>query len=216
MYKMSWQSENLERRRNPQGVETEDLYKKRAHQEIETEVSKEEENENQIVVGEIGKGEGFNIVGDYRKNLPPIDDVCPICFDRFTIPCRTNCGHWYCASCILEFWAFRSSIRPCKCPLCSCHITNLVPTISRLIGQDEDVIVVVQKVRQYNSLYIGGFCGFFLKIQASPLVIRRIFRIMMEPHHFRFIYYIMRFLGVRSPHNYSTNCKPNFTSFFNL
>lgn len=99
---MSWQSENLERRRNPQGVETEDLDKKRAHQEIETEVSKEEENENQIVVGEIGKGEGFNIVGDYRKNLPPIDDVCPICFDRFTIPCRTNCGHWYCGKFLLS------------------------------------------------------------------------------------------------------------------
>ncbi|KAL2477550.1 RING/U-box superfamily protein [Forsythia ovata] len=198
-------SENLERERNPQGIETENLDRKRnslqeiemgsenldrtrTHQEIETqvekEISKEEENENQIAEDGIGKEDGFSI-----------DEVCPICFDRFTIPCRTNCGHWYCGSCILEFWEFRSSIQPFKCPLCSCLITNLVPVISQPIGPEEDVIMVVQKVRQYNCLYIGGVRGFFLKVLALPLVIKRIFRIVMDPHNFRWTYYLMRFLG---------------------
>ncbi|KAL2460512.1 RING/U-box superfamily protein [Abeliophyllum distichum] len=134
------------------------LDRTRTHQEIETqvekEISKEEESENQIAEDGIGKEDAFII-----------DNVCPICFDRFTIPCRTNCGHWYCGSCILEFWEFGPSIRPCKCPLCSCKITNLVPVISQHIGPEEDVIMVVQKVRQYNSLYIRGVRGFFLGLR---------------------------------------------------
>lgn len=28
----------------------------------------------------------------------PEDDHCPICFGDFTIPCRTNCGHWFCGT----------------------------------------------------------------------------------------------------------------------
>lgn len=28
--------------------------------------------------------------------MPPTDDVCPICFGNFAVPCRAPCGHWYC------------------------------------------------------------------------------------------------------------------------
>lgn len=27
---------------------------------------------------------------------PPLDDCCPICFGTFDVPCKANCGHWYC------------------------------------------------------------------------------------------------------------------------
>lgn len=30
------------------------------------------------------------------KDTPPDDDICPICFEDFKIPCQTNCGHWFC------------------------------------------------------------------------------------------------------------------------
>jgi hypothetical protein len=28
--------------------------------------------------------------------LPPEDDVCSVCHDRFRIPCQANCSHWFC------------------------------------------------------------------------------------------------------------------------
>lgn len=46
--------------------------------------------------------EETNIEADNRgerqieSETPPEDDVCPICFGSFKVPCRGNCGHWYC------------------------------------------------------------------------------------------------------------------------
>lgn len=31
-----------------------------------------------------------------NMETPPTDDVCPICFGNFNVPCRAPCGHWYC------------------------------------------------------------------------------------------------------------------------
>lgn len=30
--------------------------------------------------------------------VPPEDDVCSVCHDRFRIPCQANCSHWFCGS----------------------------------------------------------------------------------------------------------------------
>lgn len=39
--------------------------------------------------------------GREEREVPPDDDVCPICFSDFTVPCRSVCGHWYCGGLIL-------------------------------------------------------------------------------------------------------------------
>lgn len=40
--------------------------------------------------------DGDRIDPGRKQDLPPDDDVCPICFGDFTVPCKTACGHWYC------------------------------------------------------------------------------------------------------------------------
>ncbi|KAL8061167.1 hypothetical protein ABFX02_02G069900 [Erythranthe guttata] len=153
-----------------------------------------EEEEEDII-----REEGIIKGGGYNKEKAPVDDVCPICFDRFSIPCRSNCGHWFCANCILQFWMFRSSVQPCKCPLCCCRIVNLKPETSRnhiTIPADNNVAEVLKKVDRYNGLYINGVVGAFHIIVAMPLFMGRILRILMDPDGLRCIYYVMRLLGL--------------------
>jgi hypothetical protein len=40
--------------------------------------------------------------------VPPEDDVCSVCHDRFRIPCQANCSHWFCGSSLLLFLPDRS------------------------------------------------------------------------------------------------------------
>lgn len=55
------------------------------------------ESPNAVVTAEERKIEAENR-GERKieSETPPEDDVCPICFCSFTVPCRGNCGHWYC------------------------------------------------------------------------------------------------------------------------
>ncbi|KAL3620844.1 hypothetical protein CASFOL_035756 [Castilleja foliolosa] len=152
-----------------------------------------DECENGIVLG--GVCEINDKVGGYNKNIPPVDDVCPICFDSFTIPCRSNCGHWFCASCILQLWMFKSSIQPCKCPLCCCRIINLKPEMSSP-PENGAAVEVLKKVNQYNNLYINGTIGVFHKLLALPLFMRRTFGVLIDPDGLRCIYYGMRIIGL--------------------
>ncbi|CAN4108118.1 unnamed protein product [Withania somnifera] len=142
--------------------------------------------------------EGVKRTSESEK--PPEDDCCPICFGDFTIPCKTNCCHWFCASCILQLWYYRSTLRRCKCPICGCLISKLVPEASSLVRQDEDVVELLKKIRRYNHLYISGAYGVFLKVLALPLLTRRILRALMDtlmdPDQVRLNYYLMRILAL--------------------
>ncbi|KAM7478858.1 hypothetical protein LguiA_027071 [Lonicera macranthoides] len=125
-------------------------------------------------------------------DTPPDDDCCPICFGDFTIACKTNCGHWFCATCILQFWNYRAALQKCKCPICARLISKLTPEASLLILQEEEVIQVLKNVQRYNHLFQGGAHGFMRKVLELPLVFRRIFQGLMDPDRLRFNYYSMR------------------------
>ncbi|TYH29399.1 hypothetical protein ES288_A01G008200v1 [Gossypium darwinii] len=117
------------------------------------------------------------------SETPPDDDCCPICFGPFTVPCRSNCGHWYCGSCILQFWNYSSASKPCGCPMCTCMIVNLMPEASlEQQPQNQEVAEVLKSVRRYNLLFLGGARGFIQqKVRELPFFIKRIFQGLMDP-----------------------------------
>ncbi|KAI3441367.1 RING-type domain-containing protein [Psidium guajava] len=116
-----------------------------------------------------------------KQELPPDDDVCPICFGDFTIPCKTVCGHWYCASCILQLWNYTTTSAPCKCPMCSRSIHRLTPQESLLHRHEEEIVKVLTDVHRYNLLFVGGARGFVQKVYQLPSYVKRYLLGILDP-----------------------------------
>ncbi|XP_073308889.1 uncharacterized protein [Primulina huaijiensis] len=131
---------------------------------------------------------------------PPSDDVCPICFGNFDVPCRAPCGHWFCGGCILQYWNFSSALLQCKCPMCSQHIPKLMPEASLYCRTEAEVRKVLKDVGDYNRLFVGGISGIVLKLTAIPLYIKRMFRDLLDPDrpglHLHELRLIAMFLGI--------------------
>ncbi|KAH9625596.1 hypothetical protein KSS87_017071, partial [Heliosperma pusillum] len=88
------------------------------------------------------------------KEKPPNDDVCPVCFGDFTLPCRTSCG-----SCILKVWNYGSPFQPCKCPMCCSHIKSLTPLASTNHYKEDEAEATLKTIEKYNHLFVGGIRG---------------------------------------------------------
>uniref|UniRef100_A0A7N0UDZ5 RING-type domain-containing protein n=1 Tax=Kalanchoe fedtschenkoi TaxID=63787 RepID=A0A7N0UDZ5_KALFE len=130
------------------------------------------------------------------KSSPPINDCCPICFDDFSVPCRSNCDHWFCATCILEFWHYGASLKPCKCPFCLRSITSLSPEATLLSSKNLEVSRVLKNVDKYNSLYAGGASGMIMKVRTLPSVIKRCLLDMSDPTRRDYYYCIVRCIAL--------------------
>ncbi|GLT63315.1 hypothetical protein SLA2020_358890 [Shorea laevis] len=113
---------------------------------------------------------------------PPANDVCSICMARFEVPCQANCSHWFCGKCIMQCWQHGPTFLPCKCPLCRCQITLLVPGEASLRERRNSAVAeVLENIEKYNRLFGGQTRGFRQRFQDLPFLLRRLLREMINP-----------------------------------
>ncbi|XP_042011694.1 uncharacterized protein LOC121760142 isoform X4 [Salvia splendens] len=62
-----------------------------------------------------------NLGLQYTKDKPPEHSRCDLCYHDFHFPCRTNCGHWLCGTCVLRFSRLIDDFRKFKCPRVMCE-----------------------------------------------------------------------------------------------
>ncbi|CAL4928303.1 unnamed protein product [Urochloa decumbens] len=88
--------------------------------------------------------------------VPPEDDVCSVCHDRFRIPCQANCSHWFCGECIIRVWHHGPAVQACKCPICRRLINLLVP--APLSDQEDHPQVnrILGEIQHYNCIFGGA------------------------------------------------------------
>ncbi|CAL4920029.1 unnamed protein product [Urochloa decumbens] len=113
--------------------------------------------------------------------VPPEDDVCSVCHDRFRIPCQANCSHWFCGECIIRVWHHGPAVQACKCPICRRLINLLVP--APLSDQEDHPQVnrILGEIQHYNCIFGGAPRSLTQRLQDLPFFIRRLFREMLDP-----------------------------------
>ncbi|KAJ7968050.1 E3 ubiquitin-protein ligase [Quillaja saponaria] len=113
---------------------------------------------------------------------PPEDDCCPVCHGRFNLPCRTSCFHWFCGDCILRVWLYGDAMKQCRCPLCCRCFSRLTPLEASFdCNQDPGAMKIMENLRRYNRLHVGGLKGLTQKALELPFLARMTLQDMMDP-----------------------------------
>ncbi|XP_042011691.1 uncharacterized protein LOC121760142 isoform X1 [Salvia splendens] len=93
-----------------------------------------------------------NLGLQYTKDKPPEHSRCDLCYHDFHFPCRTNCGHWLCGTCVLRFSRLIDDFRKFKCPrvMCESQVYNLVPHSPLMIQPGKEVAEVLGEILLFN------------------------------------------------------------------
>uniref|UniRef100_UPI003AACD89D E3 ubiquitin-protein ligase RNF170 n=1 Tax=Centroberyx gerrardi TaxID=166262 RepID=UPI003AACD89D len=80
---------------------------------------------------------------------------CPVCLQTANFPVQTNCGHLFCAPCLIAYWRHGSWLDAISCPLCRQKVSVLCRLFSesRSDRQSEEVL---GEITDYNKRYSGA------------------------------------------------------------
>ncbi|NP_001038665.1 RING-HC_RNF170 domain-containing protein [Danio rerio] len=97
-----------------------------------------------------------------REDLPKMwlpagsrDVHCPVCLQMATYPVETNCGHLFCAPCLISYWKHCSWLDAISCPLCRQTVKKMCHLFSEN-KTDCKEREVLRHVRDYNKRYSGA------------------------------------------------------------
>lgn len=115
------------------------------------------------------------------REQPSAEDNCSICQEAFTHPCQANCGHWFCARCILAVWNHANTVtRPCRCPMCRRDVRVLLPPHERWPVRGDNQLQL-DAVNLYNRRFSGLPVSTWQRIRDAPILLRHLFSRLSDP-----------------------------------
>nr|XP_055042320.1 RING-HC_RNF170 domain-containing protein [Misgurnus anguillicaudatus] len=83
------------------------------------------------------------------------DPQCPVCLQPASYPVETNCGHLFCAPCLISYWKHGSWLDAISCPLCRQTVNKMSHLFSenRADCKDREIL---RHIRDYNKRYTGA------------------------------------------------------------
>ncbi|KAM7410264.1 hypothetical protein PAMA_001619 [Pampus argenteus] len=80
---------------------------------------------------------------------------CPVCLQPASFPVQTNCGHLFCAPCLIAYWRHGSWLDAISCPLCRQKVSMLCHLFSEGCS-DQQSKEVLGEITDYNKRYSGA------------------------------------------------------------
>ncbi|KAM3876146.1 E3 ubiquitin-protein ligase RNF170 [Diretmus argenteus] len=80
---------------------------------------------------------------------------CPVCLQTASFPVQTNCGHLFCAPCLIAYWRHGSWLDAISCPLCRQKVSVLCRLFSES-RSDRQSKEVLGEITDYNKRYSGA------------------------------------------------------------
>ncbi|XP_029355554.1 E3 ubiquitin-protein ligase RNF170 [Echeneis naucrates] len=80
---------------------------------------------------------------------------CPVCLQMASFPVQTNCGHLFCAPCLIAYWRHSSWLDAISCPLCRQKVSMLCHLFSES-RSDRQSKEVLGEITDYNKRYSGA------------------------------------------------------------
>uniref|UniRef100_A0A8C7T750 Si:dkey-183n20.15 n=1 Tax=Oncorhynchus mykiss TaxID=8022 RepID=A0A8C7T750_ONCMY len=90
------------------------------------------------------------------------DWLCPVCLQTASFPVQNNCGHLYCAPCLISYWRLGSWLDAISCPLCRQRVRK-TPNC-RNIHYYHDITLLAAWVLWGGGGGGGAVCPFFLRV----------------------------------------------------
>ncbi|XP_062510176.1 E3 ubiquitin-protein ligase RNF170-like [Corticium candelabrum] len=102
---------------------------------------------------------------------------CPVCLGLLTYAVETNCGHTFCANCILTYWREGRFLAAVSCPVCRQTVTLLLPAYTTREQENTEELQSIQsQVSNYNRRYSGQPRPLLDYLYDMPTLIRHLGR----------------------------------------
>ncbi|XP_061744517.1 RING-HC_RNF170 domain-containing protein [Nerophis ophidion] len=83
------------------------------------------------------------------------EGLCPVCLQTTCFPVQTNCGHLFCAPCLMAYWRHGTWLDPISCPLCRQKVSSLCRLFNNT-RSDQQTKAVLGDITDYNKRYSGA------------------------------------------------------------
>uniref|UniRef100_A0A8C5SCY4 RING-type domain-containing protein n=1 Tax=Laticauda laticaudata TaxID=8630 RepID=A0A8C5SCY4_LATLA len=104
----------------------------------------------------------------------PSDLSCPICLQTANFPVETNCGHFFCGYCLIQYWKHGSWLSAISCPLCRQKVVFLYTCSEN--QPDKKSKQTFYDIRTYNKRFSGLPQSFIDHLYDMPLLLLVILR----------------------------------------
>lgn len=103
------------------------------------------------------------------------DSQCPVCLQTPSFPVQTNCGHLFCAPCLITYWRHGSWLDAISCPICRQKVSVLCHLFSES-RSDQRSKAVLSEIKDYNRRYSGAPRTITEYLCDAPLLLQLVIR----------------------------------------